>query len=73
MSKEQLLNLIDIVKTEMLNNNDDYYEKEIQYYDYQDTDFTEDKDLLIDNARKLKNFNHEKLLVIFRDIERLVK
>lgn len=73
MSKEQLLNLIDIVKTEMLNNNDDYYEKEIQYYDFQDTDFTEDKDLLIDNARKLKNFNHEKLLVIFRDIERMVK
>lgn len=73
MSKEQLLNLIDIVKTEMLNNNDDYYEKEIQYYDYQDTDFVEDKDLLIDNARKVKNFNHEKLLVLFRDIERMVK
>lgn len=78
MPKEQLYNLIEILKDQMLENNETYYNMEIDFEEHNtniiDSDFTsEDLEFRIENIRKTKNFNKEKLLVLFRDIERLVK
>ena len=78
MPKEQLYNLIEILKDQMLENNETYYNMEIDFEEHNtsiiDSDFTsEDLEFRIENLRRMKNFNKEKLLVLFRDIERLVK
>lgn len=78
MSKEQLYNLIEILKDQMLENNETYYNMEIDFEEHNtniiDSDFTsEGLEFRIENLRRMKNFNKEKLLVLFRDIERLVK
>lgn len=78
MTKEQILNLIEILKDQMLENNNQYYNMEIDFEEHNtniiDSDFTSnDLELRIENLRKLKNFNKEKLLAMFREIERMVK
>lgn len=78
MPKEQLYNLIEILKDQMLENNETYYNMEIDFEEHNtniiDSDFTsEDLEFRIENLRRMKNFNKEKLLALFRDIERLVK
>lgn len=78
MSKEQLYNLIEILKDQMLENNETYYNMEIDFEEHNtniiDSDFTsEDLEFNIENLRRMKNFNKEKLLAIFREIEGMVK
>lgn len=78
MTKEQILNLIEILKDQMLENNNQYYNMEIDFEEHNtniiNSDFTSnDLELRIENLRKSKNFNKEKLLAMFREIERMVK
>lgn len=78
MPKEQLYNLIEILKDQMLENNETHYNMEIDFEEHNtniiDSDFTsEDLEFRIENIRKTKNFNKEKLLAIFREIESMVK
>lgn len=78
MSKEQLYNLIEILKDQMLENNETHYNIQIDFEEHStniiDSDFTsEDLEFNIENLRRKKNFNKEKLLAIFREIEGMVK
>ena len=78
MPKEQIYNLIEILKDQMLENNEQYYNMEIDFEEHNtnivDSDFTsEDLELRIENIRRIKNFNKEKLLALFRELEGMVK
>jgi hypothetical protein len=78
MPKEQIYNLIEILKDQMLENNEQYYNMEIDFEEHNtnivDSDFTsEDLETRVENLRRMRNFNKEKLLALFREIEGMVK